>query len=181
MAKLRESIGNGILKRKRKKISRQINVHNFDTAATAAVLFDSRDQGAFEAVKDFCHFLAGKNISFKSIGYAPQKELPQEMLFTKGFTFIQRGNMNWYRKPSGEAVESLLESKVDLLFDFSDGSAMELRFLVLQSDAAFKVGCFAEDAQDYDLMIDLGEKRDMVFLAEQFRRYIEMMNPVNGN
>ena len=181
MANLRESIGNGVLKRKRKKISRQVNVHNFDTAATAVVLFDSRDQGAFEAVKNFCHFLAEKKISFQSIGYAPQKELPQEMLFSKGFAFIQKGNMNWYRKPSGEAVESLLGKSVDLLFDFSDGKALELRFLVLQSDAAFKVGCFEAEAQDYDLMIDLGEKREMVFLAEQFRRYIEMMNPVNKN
>ena len=179
MANIRDRIGSNILNRRRKKTSRQVRVHNFDTAGSAVVLFDSREEDAFPAVKELCKFLKNKKIRYQTFGYATQKELPQEMLFTSDFAFIKRGDMNWYRKPAWEAVDLFLAAEPDLLFDFSTGKQLELCFLVLWSNAEFKVGCFSEEARDYDLMIDLGKSRDMSFLAEQFIRYIEMLNPVN--
>ena len=82
-------------------------------------------------------------------------------------------------KPSGEAVEAFYDADPDLLIDFTPNLPLELQFLVQLSTARFKVGCFSEEQNDYDLMISLNDNTEMAFLAEQFKRYIAMLNPVN--
>ena len=41
MAKLKERLGKEVLKRKKRGVSRDICVHNFKTAKTAVILFDT--------------------------------------------------------------------------------------------------------------------------------------------
>ena len=57
---------------------------------------------------------------------------------------------------------------------------MDLNWIVYQlSPARFKIGTYTEEKNDYDLMIQLGEKEDMAYLSEQIRHYVSMLNPAN--
>ncbi len=177
MAKLKESIGKKILKRKKKGVERNKQVHNFETAKSAVILFDTSNPESFKVIKDFRKFLEEKNINCSVFGYVNQKEIPQELLFWKNYAFITRKDLNWYMKPSGEAVEAFHATEPDLLFDFTLDLSLELQFLVQLSTAQFKVGCFTDEENDYDLMISLTENREVAFLAEQFKIYIAMLTP----
>ena len=53
----------------------------------------------------------------------------------KNFFFITKSNLNWYLKPSGEAVEAFYAADPDLLFDFTMDLPLELQFLVQLSTA----------------------------------------------
>jgi len=179
MAKLKENIGKKILKRKKKGVNREIQVHNFDTAKTAVILFDTDEPDSFKVIKEFRKFVEGNGISCSTFGYVRHKEIPQELLFWKNYAFITRNDLNWYMKPAGEAVDAFYAAKPDMLIDFTLQIPLELQFLVQLSTARFKIGCYTELENDYDLMINLSETCDMEFLAEQFKRYIAMINPVN--
>lgn len=178
MAKLKESIGKKILKRKMKGFDRDVRVHNFETAQSAVVLFDASVAESFPVIKEFRKFMESKEITCKVYGYVPQKEVPQEMLFWKNYSFITRSHLNWYMRPSGEPVDAFYGEDPDILVDFTREIKLELQFLVQLSTASFKTGCFTETENDYDLMINLTEQNDISFLAEQFKLYIGMLNPV---
>ena len=179
MAGLRENIGWNILKRKLKAYSRDTVVHNFETAKSAVIVFDTSTPNAFPAIKEFREFVEKCGLKCSVYGYVPQKEVPQEMLFWKNFFFVTKSNLNWYMKPSGEAVDSFFNQDPDILVDFSQGLLLELQFLIQLSPARFKIGCYTEQKNDYDLMINLTEKDDMAYLSEQIRHYVSMLNPVN--
>ncbi len=179
MAKLKESIGKRMLKRKRKGFIREVRVHNFETAKSAVVLFEANVTESFKVIKDFRKFLESKGIRCKVYGYVSQKEVPQEMLFWKNYAFITRSHLNWYMKPYGEHVEAFFADDPDILIDFTRDIRLELQFLIQLSTARFKIGCFTEAENDYDLMINLTDQNDIGFLAEQFKHYIGMLNPVN--
>jgi hypothetical protein len=123
--------------------------------------------------------MESQNIKVSTFGFVHQKEVPQELLFLKNYAFITRKDLNWYMKPSGEATEAFYAADPDLLIDFTPNISLELQFLVALSTARFKAGCFTEEQNDYDLMISLEDNTKIEFLAEQFKRYIAMLNPVN--
>jgi hypothetical protein len=66
-----------------------------------------------------------------------------------------------------------------MLFDFSFNPGIELQFLVQMSPARFKIGSYTGEKNDYDLMINLPEKKDLAYLSEQIKHYVSMLNPVN--
>ena len=99
------------------------------------------------------------------------------MLFWKDLHIINRSNLNWFFQPRGEVVELYKKEDPDLLIDFNSLSRIELQFLVQLSPARFKIGCFTEENNDYDLMINLSEKNDMAYLSEQIKHYVSILNP----
>ena len=178
MAGLRETIGNRVLKNKLKSFQRETRVHNFKTAESAVVLFDAAKKDAFKIIWEFRGFLMDKGVSCIVYGYINQKEIPPDMLFWKDLHMINKGNLNWFLQPKGESVELYKQEDPDLLIDFNTDHRLELQFLVQLSPARFKIGCFTEEKNDYDLMIKLSEQDDMSYLSEQIKHYVSILNPM---
>lgn len=177
MAGLRERVGTRVLKNKLKSFHRDTRVHNFKTAKSAVILFDALKENAFKIIWEFRGFLMDKGIDCMIYGYVNQKEVPPDMLFWKDLHIINRGNLNWYLQPRGEVVELYRKENPDMLIDFNTTYRLELQFLVHLSPARFKIGCFTEDWNDYDLMIKLSDKEDMSYLSEQIKHYVSILNP----
>ena len=178
MAGLREAIGNRVLKNKLKSFQRETRVHNFKTAESAVILFDAAKKNAFKIIWEFRGFLMDKGVSCIVYGYINQKEIPPDMLFWKDLHMIHKGNLNWFLQPKGESVELYKQEDPDLLIDFNTDHRLELQFLVQLSPARFKIGCFTEEKNDYDLMIKLSEQDDMSYLSEQIKHYVSILNPM---
>lgn len=179
MAGLREKIGRIVLKNKLKGMHRQVQVHNFKTAKSAVILFDTSEPDSFHVIKDFRKFVESNGIECAAYGYVRQKEIPQEMLFWKNYSFITRKDLNWYLKPTGEAADSFFGKDPDIMVDFTRDVPIELQFLVQLSTASFKIGSFTEEQNDYDLMIKVTDQHNIGYLAEQIKHYVSMLNPSN--
>jgi len=177
MAGIREFIGKKVLKNKLKSFHRDTQVHNFKTAKSAVILFDALKENAFKIIWEFRGFLKDKGISCTIYGYVNQSEIPPDMLFWKDLHIINRSNLNWYRRPRGEVVERYKKEDPDMLIDFNTTPRLELQFLVQLSPARFKIGCFTEEKNDYDFMINLSGRNDMSYLAEQIKHYVSILNP----
>ncbi len=176
MAGIKEYIGWRILNRKKKGFNRQVTVHNFDTAKSAVVLFGTDNPSAFPSIKEFRKYLESKGIACKAFGYVHQKEIPQEMLFWKSYSFITRNDIKWYYMPFGEVVDSFYNQDPDMLIDLTGDDSLELKYLVHLSTARFKIGVFTEKENDYDLMINLTKQKDVAYLTEQIKHYVSMLN-----
>ncbi|MEN8201466.1 MAG: hypothetical protein ABFS28_02650 [Bacteroidota bacterium] len=179
MSRLKETIGKRVLKKKLKDFERQVHVHNFETAKSAVILFDANEAASFPLIKDFRKFVESKGIQCKSYGCVQLKEIPQEMLFQKSFSFITKGDLNWYLKPTGEVADEFYSRNPDILFDLSMKDTLELQFLVKLSKAQFKISSFTDQENDYDLMIKLTDQHDVGYLCEQIKHYVSMLNPSN--
>lgn len=179
MGRIKESIGKRVLQKKLKGFERYVHVHNFETAKSAVILFDANNPASFPLIKDFRKFVESKGIQCKSFGYVLQKEIPQEMLFQKSFSFITKSDLNWYLKPTGEAVDDFFSRNPDILFDLTMGVPLEMQYLVKLSNAQFKISSYTDDENDYDLMINLTDQHDVGYLCEQIKHYVSMLNPSN--
>lgn len=179
MAGLRENIGKRVLKKKKKGFQREVQVHNFETAQSAVILFDANEPDGFPVIKDFRKFIESKGIQCAAFGYVKQKEIPQEMLFWKNYSFITKSDVNWYLKPIGETVAGFYAKNPDIMIDFTREGSLEIQFLIQLSSARFKIGSFTKQENDYDLMINLTEDNSISTLAEQIKHYVTMLNPSN--
>lgn len=179
MGGLKENIGRRVLKRKKKGIERDVCVHNFKTARSAVILFDASSPGSFPVIKEFRNFMEGNGIECMAFGYVREKEIPQEMLFWENYSFITRSDLTWYLKPRGESAEKFYSLDPDMLVDFTRDVPLELQYLVQLSSARFKIGCFTEKDNDYDLMINLSDQSDIGYLSEQIKHYVSILNPLN--
>ena len=177
--KLRENIGQRVLNRKKRNLERDIRVHNFDTAKSAVLLFNTAEPDSFQVIDEFRKFTVQKGIQCTAFGFVEQKEIPQEMLFRKNYSFITRSDLTWYMKPTGEAVDKFFSKDPDLLVDFTRNVPLELQFLVQLSPARFKIGCYTERENDYDLMINLTDRNDISYLADQIKHYVSILNPTD--
>lgn len=178
MSQFSQNIGNRMLRKRFKNTKRNKTAHNFKSASSATIIFDVLIPDSFTVVKDFSKYLKENGISTKVIGFVAQNEIPQEMLLWANFEFITKKEINWYGKPGGPVAESHFNSEPDILFVFSFARSLSIDFLSQLSKARFKVGCFTEDSNDYDLMINPpGSKCDLEFLTEQVKLYINMLNP----
>jgi hypothetical protein len=178
MASIREQIGRWVLKNKIKNFKRETHVYNFETAQSAVIVFDAQIHHAFQIIKEFQGFLKEQGVHCTVFGYMDQKEIPSDMLFWKDIHVITRKDLNWYMQPAGEVAELYYRENPDLLIDFSSSQLLEIQFLVQLSPARFKIGCFTEEKNDYDMMINLSKQNDMAYLSEQIRHYVSILNPV---
>lgn len=161
-----------------KKSARNKTAQNFKSANNVTIVFDALIPNSFSVVKDFSKYLNEFGIKTKVIGFVAQKEVPQEMLLWANFEFITKKEINWFAKPIGPVAEAYFASEPDILFVFSFAKNLSIDFLSQLSLAKFKVGCFTEDTNDFDLMINPpGGKCELDFLTEQVKLYINMLNP----
>jgi len=168
------------MKRRQKSVKRDKCVQNFETAKSAVILFDTMLPGCFQHVKDLSKFLTSKNIKTKAYGLVAQKETPQEMLLWANIEFITKKDRLWYGAPSGDATNDYFNQVPDLLFVINFKESLTLDYLVSLSRARFKVGCFTDQENDLDLMINPAKKEcEAGFFIEQVKHYISLLNPSN--
>jgi len=178
MSQLSNYIGKTKLKRRQKKLSRDKSVQNFETASSAVILFDTSLPECFPPIKKFRKFLVQHDIQTSVFGYVGQKEIPQEMLLWKGFEFITRKDISWYGSPKGEISEKYFALDPDILFVFNFGYNLTFEFLTRLSTAKFKVGCYTDDDNDLDFMINpAGKSCEVGYFIEQVEHYLHLLNP----
>ncbi len=179
--KIRISIGSRILEKKRKKLNRRKTVQNFHSAKNTAIIFDATDPESFRQIKEFRKFLESSGIKTELLGYVNGEEIPNDLLLWDNCQILSRKDLDLFRKPREEKTGSFISRDFDILFDLSSNDPFPVEYIVKLSNAKFKTGRFREAPNDYDLMINTGSNKEVNFLIEQMKKYINMLNnPIPG-
>ncbi|MCH7658583.1 MAG: hypothetical protein IIB05_09740 [Bacteroidetes bacterium] len=176
--KLQLAFGDFVLKRKLKHFRRIIKVHNFKTAKRIGIIFNATKQEDYRQVSGFIKDILeiGIGMEVKVLGFVNNKDVPNEYLLKKNFSYFLKRSLNWYRKPVNSEVERFLTEKFDILIDFSLNNDYLFNYIMALSPSRFKVGKFREPNNYYDFMISINKDKDLKYFIEQVRHYLEMIN-----
>jgi hypothetical protein len=180
MSQFSHNIGKRILRRRFNNVTRDKCAQNFDTAKSAIIVFDAMLPDCVTPVKEFVKFLKENGITTSVYGYLSQKEIPDEMALWKNFEFITKMDLSWFGSPKGKKADAYFNTVPDLLFVLSLKENLTIEYLTQLSKARFKVGCFTENENDLDFMINPAKNQcDVRFFIDQVKRYIKLLNPTN--
>ena len=175
---IKQKIGHFNLKKKLKHLKRKVKTHNFESAKTAGILFNSPDEKSFEAIKQFLSFLSKSDLKVIALGYIPSNKIPENFLMRKNINFYCKSDLNWYYKPKNELVDQFINQEFDILFDLSIKKYFTVNYVGSLSKAAFKIGKQSENAYQ-DLLIDIKETNTVEYLIEQIKHYLNIINNKN--
>ena len=172
--------GRLLLKKEIKKSSkRNTVVCNLNTASSVALLMNISEEPDMRKITKFEKFLKaefGIKKVFALGYYDNKKEEPNFLRSSISFDCLQRKDLSWNGVPSGNAYENFISEKYDILIDLTSYYNVPLRFVLLRSNAKFKVGRFSEEsAPYYDMMID-SKDGDFEEFANQLVHYLTMIN-----
>ncbi len=84
-------------------------------------------------------------------------------------------DFGWFGKVKSDVLKAVLTKKYDLLINYSKVENIYCKLLVLQCEAALKVGFSEVDTRLYDLMIDC-EISDIALFNSELKKYLEILN-----
>jgi len=175
-SKIQLVVGNYVLKKKIKQLRRIKKVHNLKTAKRIGIVFNATKQDDYKQISSFVKDIQDIGIEVKVLGFVNDKDVPNEYLFKKNFSYFLKKSLNWYRKPVNHEVEKFLKEKFDIVIDFSLENDYLFNYIIALSPSRFKVGKFKEPNNHYDFMIKINQNRDLKYFIEQTGHYLEVIN-----
>ncbi len=159
MSGIRSKVGNYVLQKSIKKQTRKVQSCNLRSASSIGILFNATHVFSFEIIKNFVKDLSTSAKEIMVLGFVDSKQMIDHYLYRKGFEFFTHNELNWYKKPEGEAIKEFIKKEFDILFFLSLDEIYPLRYILALSKAKFKAGKFFENDEYLDLMIDIEKEK----------------------
>jgi hypothetical protein len=147
----------------------------FDQVKRVALLFDSSEMGVQEQTLSYANQLKKQGRQVELLGYVHSKE-PVENL---PFPAFNRKDVDWLWRPKGEVVTRFMDANTDLLIYLGANERPWLHYIAALSHARFRVGLANSSDDCYELMIDLGTKKDWKEYLRQAEFFLQKMHATN--
>ncbi len=170
---IRKWFGDRKLRKKAADLHRKPRVTNLDMARKVGILYQAEDEEQFGVIRDFVKHLKNEHgiREAMALAYVDDRDYPAYLYPRLEFERFCRKDLNWFMQPRGVAVENFMASGHDILIDLSDGHVLPLQYMVVGSNAAFKVGGYRPGLEWlYDLMIKHEEE------PEDLGKYLEFVD-----
>ncbi len=165
-------LGNWDLNRSLKNEDRKVQVCSLEQAKTIGISFIVNAQDDLEKIRRILKILAEKGIQTYALGYIPVKKPNDFYLSQKSFNFFSDADLDFILRPKNDSVIEFINTKFDILIDFSSEEYFPMNYMLRKSKAGFKVGWYGE-VQPFDLMLDIDKKANVEYYFEQALHYLE--------
>ena len=145
-------------------------VTNLNDAKTVGVIYDSTNPDHDITITKFAEMLRNKGKTVEIIAYINDKKVDH-----KGdITIFNSKVVNWYGIPLEARVNAFCEKQFDLLICALTSDSKPLEYMAYLSKAKYRVGPFdANKTNCYDLMIQMGNKKELSYLLQQMVHFLE--------
>ena len=159
---------------------RKIQTRNFELSTSIGILFKDESESDFILVKQYRKHLQSEfgiqNVD--ALGWIDSKKLPDYATLHRGFSFLNKTNVNWYCKPFGEDYKEFISTPFDILIDLTFEAIIPLRFALKKSVARMKVGRYhPNDYKLYDLTFNLEGNALLDEYIKQTDKYLKLITP----
>lgn len=157
-----------------------------DKARRILLLFKSDETEQNNYIKRFIEKMTAKNIKVISYCYVDKKQAVSASL--KDFHIIDNSTCSILGRPSNQVLELAKEHPVDVVIDLCEELCLPLRYILLHSTSAMKVGKQIVEDNVLDLMISPQQIQQQTndeqeelpiqnesFLLEQIEKYLTMI------
>ncbi|WP_163713882.1 DUF6913 domain-containing protein [Mangrovibacterium lignilyticum] len=146
----------GRLEKSRKRTRKFINLNH---AQSVGIIWSENDRAAFEMLKKY---LDERKIKSIDLCYSDED---------RAITFSNK-DFSYMAKTKNQAVNDFINERFDLLFDISLSDSLAVQIVRALSLASFKTGWSLATPNYFDFSIDISQRRDAYFLAEQLIHYL---------
>ena len=156
--------------------NRTVVIKTLKNSKTAGILWNPADERSIEAYESLCKVLHAKGIKSKGVAHVhSSREL--EMLTTiTNSGFLHKRNVRWFGRPISNSILGFIHEPFDILIDITISKTIALQYILVHSNAIFKVGYEGLETNYYDLNIDVSENPQTTYLLEQIVYYLENIN-----
>jgi len=162
------------------KQQRNAKIQTLSNSRSIGILWNPVDEGSIETYELLRKTLRGKGIAVTALGYTGNKNAEQNLSLIAHSGFSNRTNVGFSGKPvTGPGVQFITEP-FDILIDLSIKKVLALEYLLVHSDARFKIGWESSGVNYYDLNIDVSKQPTCRYLMEQIIYYLEKINGNQG-
>lgn len=156
------------LRKKAAAVHRRVELPNPDSVRKVCVLWQPSQKEAFQYLHD--HFLR-EQVIFRNLCVYPSNAVADA-----GTNIITQKDLNWMGLPKTGPADDFIKVEYDLLLNIALEQTLVLDYLTALSRARFKVGWSPNDANFFDLNINIGMKQDALYLAKQQIFYLGQLN-----
>jgi len=155
---------------------RKIRINTLKNSKNVGILWNPADENSIEAYDSLRNLLHAKGIKSSGIAHvSSSREL--EMLTTiTSSGFVHKRNVRWFGRPTAHSVMQFVQEPFDIMIDLSIAKTISLLYMLVHSNATFKVGWQGIEPNYYDLNIDVTERPECKYLLEQIIYYLENIN-----
>lgn len=136
---------------------------NLSKAQSVGIIWGENDRAAFEMLKKY---LKEHHIQFGDLCYSDQN---------REITFGDK-DFSLFGTPKTQAVNDFINQKFDILIDISLADSLSVQIVRALSLASFKTGWSLASPNFFDFSIDVSQRRDAYYLAEQLIYYLNEIN-----
>lgn len=180
LTSLRNLAGNYYLRKDLTRITRNRKLSNLADAKRIGIVYQLNEVQDYDIVAELVAKLQQDHKEIKALGFVASKNLVSRFLPKLSFDFFSASGVNWFYKPVDTRVKDFINNEYDLLIDLSLSDSLPLKFIAGLSAAHCRVGRFDEKNKDcFDLMITMGERKDLKDYIEQIMHYLTIINSNN--
>jgi len=161
---------NNRIKKLSNKHSRYKTFREYKDIRKITLLFDMENLTEVEA---FVKMLLNDGKQVIAHSFVKKKTAYPQLSET--FHIWNKENLDFWHIPQSSDIKEFQASKPDTLIDLTNGTSPVLRYLFLNSTAAFRVGFNDENAQLYDLLIERTKEQDFSFFVNQMLFYMKSL------
>jgi len=151
---------------------RNAKIQTISNSRNIGILWNPVDEGSIETYELVRKILKDKGVAVTGLGFTDRKT-EQNLSLVAHSGFSNNSNISLSGKPaSGPGVQFVIEH-FDILIDLSIKKVLALEYILVHSDANFKVGWESSGTNYYDLNIDVSKNPTCRYLMEQIIFYLE--------
>lgn len=166
------------LDKKAKNQSRKVVVCNIADAKSIGLLYNVAEKTDFLQAQKFAKYIKGEFGTRKVhiLGYWDgKKDEPDYLQSTASFDYFTRNDLSWKGLPEGGVIDNFVNEKFDIIIDLNNYYSVPLRFILLESNATFKVGRYSEENEMFFDMMLASEKDDFDSYTKTLIKYLLMI------
>ena len=158
------------------KQQRNGKIQTISNSKSVGILWNPVDEGSTETYEQLRKILKGKGIAAIGMAHIESKREEQTLSMVARSGFSNNSNVSFSGKPQTGPGTQFVQEHFDVLIDLSIKKVLALQYLLVHSDAKFKVGWEASEKNYYDLNIDVSNQPECRYLMEQIIYYLEKIN-----
>lgn len=165
-----------LLKQKLRRLAnnptRKRQTHSLRTARSLAIVFDATDNQYRQEVINWSREQQKAGKSVQLLGYVDSRKPPED----PGFPFFSKKNRSLNGSWKNPALDAFADLTPDLLIVLNPKDQLSVMYAAVRSNAAMKVGAPSEYTNDFDLILETPEGKNLSFFLDQLHFYLEKLH-----
>ena len=173
---IKNKYGHYVLNKEYKNKRKSIKFMNLNDAQSIGIIFNASKKENMDFIINFVKEIKNSSKEIKLLGFINNKQ--QDNFYNKFVycDFFNLKDINWYGKPQKEKITDFINTNFDILIDLNLDDITSLDFVLVSSQAKFKVGKLNKTKNNYyDLSLDIPEEKSVLYMIEQTKIYLKMI------